>query len=791
MSFSRYKYAILFPKALGVVLLISLFFGGCGVRKIIPQDQYLLRKNKVKIISETRIDGDYTAQILHRTNKRVLFNQLPIFLWLHALGTSVKHPEINDSIGWRRKLRNSLGEAPVIYNPQLAQISADNIKYYLFNKGYFDATCTYEVKTRRRKAYVTYTAVANKPYTIQKIEYEAPDSAILKIIKSATQSSGLFRMYWPCNLNKFSEGQDYIASQLRDSGFFTVSLESLKFEIDTNQFTKHTKVKIRLLPPTNSKTHKKYTIGNVSVYFNTNKDYLLNNYPQRIQFPGLDVQLNHYPLKSKNFPKIITIDSGNYFSQSKWSETYRKLSESGLYSGIDIRQTIDNDSGIIRPLIYLKTFPRLSFSTEPQLLYSPQGSSGLNFITSQQRSFGLAGIVSFSNRNVFGNAEYFKLSSITSYEAIFKRGNLSEIFTGLQQGLVASLKLPGLSALDRVNVLRQFDQKNTLLSLSYQYEQNINFTRSSLPASLSFQFIKPRLSWFITPLEISYNRNIVSPEFLPQLPKLDQEFVRRVFTDQIITPVKLGFIYSNSLSKPGQTSKFVRLGFETSGNWHHLYRKLYEKQYRDDSVYNLFGVNYFQYSKIEAEFRLKRNIDELNGIAFRFNSGLAIPYGNSNLVPYDKRYFIGGSNSLRAWQPRTLGPGNTPKGVASRIDRSGELLLEANLEYRFTIIKQFIESAIFFDAGNIWNLQKSGVANPLYGVINRQNFMKEVALNTGIGLRFDLSIFMFRVDWGIPLRDPSLPETQRWIFTETVRNSGFRTFVLQETAIAIGIGYPF
>jgi outer membrane protein assembly factor BamA len=222
-----------------------------------------------------------------------------------------------------------------------------------------------------------------------------------------------------------------------------------------------------------------------------------------------------------------------------------------------------------------------------------------------------------------------------------------------------------------------------------------------------------------------------------------------------------------------------------------LYRKLSDENYRSDSVYNLFGVNYFQYSKIEAEFRLKRNIDELNGIAFRFNSGVAIPYGNSNLVPYDKRYFIGGSNSLRAWQPRTLGPGNTPKGVASRIDRSGELLLEANIEYRFTIIKQFIESAIFFDAGNIWNLQKSGVANPLYGVISRQNFMKEVALNTGVGLRFDLSIFLFRLDWGMPLRDPSLPKNQRWILTERVKESGFGTYLLNESSLAIGIGYPF
>jgi outer membrane protein assembly factor BamA len=200
-------------------------------------------------------------------------------------------------------------------------------------------------------------------------------------------------------------------------------------------------------------------------------------------------------------------------------------------------------------------------------------------------------------------------------------------------------------------------------------------------------------------------------------------------------------------------------------------------------------VNYFQYAKVETEIRIHQHIDELNTIAFRANFGMALPYWNSNVIPYDKRYFIGGSNSLRGWRPRGIGPGNTPTASGSIIDRSGEFLLEANLEYRFTLIKNFIESALFLDAGNIWNLSAAGSANG-YGVINRNTFLSEVALNTGIGFRFDLSVFMFRVDWGLPIRDPSKPIDQRWVMTRNVSGT-FGKYLIDETAIAIGIGYPF
>ncbi|MCC7296781.1 MAG: BamA/TamA family outer membrane protein, partial [Bacteroidia bacterium] len=234
----------------------------------------------------------------------------------------------------------------------------------------------------------------------------------------------------------------------------------------------------------------------------------------------------------------------------------------------------------------------------------------------------------------------------------------------------------------------------------------------------------------------------------------------------------------------------TRLGFESSGNIHRTIRKLTESNFRSDSAYTLFGLQYFQYAKIEGEIRLKQNIDELNSIALRVNSGIAVPYGNSKYIPYDKRYFIGGSNSLRAWRPRRLGPGTTTDASNSLIDRSGEFLLEGNLEYRFTVIKHLMESALFLDAGNIWNIRRKSQTAPSASSLVPQRIFEEMAVNTGLGFRFDFTFFLFRVDWGIPLRDPSKIDGERWMITQENLVNPW-SFVKRETALAFGIGYPF
>lgn len=788
MAYSDSKYHGFLRKYLWVLLAIGIL-QSCGVKKSIPDGKYLLKKNIVSIPKKSAPDADIKAQILHRPNKRVLFNKLPVFLWAYTLGTNEKYPERSDSVGWRRTLRKKLGEPPVLLDTALVQLSAENISNQLFNMGYFDAQVTYQTLLGPRKAQVIYQVEPGKAYRLNSFFRQPADTAIRPLIDSLVAQNIAYRLWWPINLNDLNAAKEELTLELRDRGYFEAQPDLFRYEIDTLQNKKEGAVFLKLDNPSAKDKFQRYRFGPTYFTLICSDIYQSNHYPQTVHNRGLHLTLNHYPIKSEVMDKVILIDSGRWYSQSVTNQTYVGLVDMALFSYVDLHQEVDSARGLIITRIVAKAVPRIYTQIEPQALYSPQGSSGTNFQTQSQRSFGLAGIMSFNNRNALGNGESLKISSITSYEAIFKRGDLGNFQYGLQQGFNLSLSLPNFTILEKFKLKNPYQRKNTVFSLSYQAENNPNFKRSALPASVSLQFIRPNFSWYYTPLELSFNRNEINPSFLPRLPQLDQDFVKRVFTDQFITAAKLGAIYTNNRHKPGQTYFFGRVGFETSGNWHRLARYLFEKNYNPDSSYQFLGVNYFQYAKVESEIRIHQNIDELNSIAFRANFGMALPYWNSQVIPYDKRYFIGGSNSLRGWRPRGIGPGNTPRSSGSIIDRSGEFLLEANLEYRFTLIKHFIESALFLDAGNIWNLSSAGSTNG-YGVINRNTFLSEVAVNTGIGFRFDLSVFLFRIDWGLPIRDPSKPMDQRWVMTRAVSGNVGR-YMLNETAIAIGIGYPF
>lgn len=718
-----------------------------------------------------------------------MFNKLPVFLWAYTLGTNEKNPSLSDSSPWRKILRKKFGEPPVLLDSNLAQISAENISNHLFNLGYFDARVTYQTTVTKRKAHVVYQVIPGTAYRLNSFFREPTDIALKPLIDTLVSQNLAYRLWWPVNLNNLNAAKEDLALELRDRGYYEAQPDLFHYEIDTLQNKKEGAVFLKLDNPNSQKNFTRYRFGGVYLTIICSEIYQNNNYPVAYSKKGKHITLNHYPFKAEVLEKVLLIDSGRWFSQSVTNQTYVGLIDLALFSYVDLHQEVDSVRGLIITRIVAKAVPRIYTQIEPQALYSPQGSSGTNFQTQSQRSFGLAGILSFNNRNALGNGESLKISSITSYEAIFKRGELGKFQYGLQQGFNLTLSLPNFTMLEKFKLKNPYQRKNTVFSLSYQSENNPNFQRSALPASVSFQYIRPNVSWYYTPIELSFNQNEINPTFLPRLPQLDQDFVKRVFTDQLITAAKLGGIYTNNRNKPGQTYFFGRVGFETSGNWHRLARYLFQDNYNPDSSYQFLGVNYFQYAKIESEIRIHQHLDELNSIAFRANFGMALPYWNSNVIPYDKRYFIGGSNSLRGWRPRGIGPGNTPSSSGSIIDRSGEFLLEANVEYRFTLIKNFIESAIFLDAGNIWNLSAAGSSTG-YGVINRSTFLSEVAVNTGIGFRFDLSVFMFRVDWGLPIRDPSKPSDQRWVMTKNVSGS-FGKYMLNETAIAIGIGYPF
>jgi outer membrane protein assembly factor BamA len=221
-----------------------------------------------------------------------------------------------------------------------------------------------------------------------------------------------------------------------------------------------------------------------------------------------------------------------------------------------------------------------------------------------------------------------------------------------------------------------------------------------------------------------------------------------------------------------------------SGNLTSLYFDLFTNETGKNR--EIFGVKYSQYARSDVDLSYTFIWDENNSLAYRFNTGIGLPYGNTEFLPFERRFFVGGGNSLRAWRPRTIGPGGyRDSSNAITIEKTGEVLLQASAEYRFDIIDKLIDGAVFVDAGNIWNYSKD--ENFPDGEFRFNRFYKELALNSGVGIRFDFSYVVFRVDWGISLHDPSLVEDERWIIKYFSRNR----WIFDHSAVNFAIGFPF
>ncbi len=212
------------------MFVLSLISNSCGVRKVIPEGKQLLKSNLLTVNDGQVKGSELKAQILHRTNKRVLFNRLPVFLWIYAVGTSNKHPELNDSIAWRKRFRNELGEEPVIFNEQLVKLSAENIRNYMVNRGYFDALCDYKIDLGKRKAKVKYIANLKHPYTIKNVEFEAPDSNLVQLLKLFHSKIDPLQIGNLCNLNAINDSREKLStfSGIPDILIYHENLFSLK-----------------------------------------------------------------------------------------------------------------------------------------------------------------------------------------------------------------------------------------------------------------------------------------------------------------------------------------------------------------------------------------------------------------------------------------------------------------------------------------------------------------------------------------------------------------------------------
>ena len=281
----------------------------------------------------------------------------------------------------------------------------------------------------------------------------------------------------------------------------------------------------------------------------------------------------------------------------------------------------------------------------------------------------------------------------------------------------------------------------------------------------------------LRPLDLNWiNVAHINEEFFNSL---QNEYLRQSYKTQAIVGLSGSYTYNNQNKNVGGNATLLRANFESAGNVLNIFERIFSKKV-EGGYYNILGVRYSQYVRGDVSLSRKIVLGEKTAIAGRIFAGCGVPFGNSVALPFDRLFYVGGSNSMRGWAPRTLGPGNTPAQETAFPVQMGDMRLEANAEFRFPIWGMF-HGATFLDIGNVWYLGRDKTQVPEDGIFHIDKFYKQLGMNTGLGLRIDIKFVILRLDWGIQIHNPNRPSGERWIHNLRWKN----------TALNFGVGYPF
>jgi outer membrane protein assembly factor BamA len=479
--------------------------------------------------------------------------------------------------------------------------------------------------------------------------------------------------------------------------------------------------------------------------------------------------------------RSVFFRKGAAYSRKDHELTLSRLTNLGVFKFVNIRFVEADSAGI----------PRL----EPHIYLTPLPTKNIRFeLQGASKSNNLAGPVfnsSFRNRNLFGGAELFTLSFEAGFEVpigggqsgtnsyeIATRGELElpKFATPFTLENVSSLFVPrtrivlGVSLLNRLQYYQLFSVD---ASFGYNWKQSINKEHSLSPLSITFAHLANTTQKF--------------NDLLSTNPLLKKSFEQQFIIGQVYS-----FTYNDQLEKGHKNHLYFKGNVDLSGNLLQLAQSLFiKRKATPDDPYQFFGTTYSEYCKFDIDLRHYFNtVDQRASIASRLIAGIGIAYGNSATMPYVKEFYIGGSNSVRAFGARALGPGSyripDSVGAKSFIDQAGDIKLEVNTEYRFPIVS-IVRGALFVDAGNIWLLRDD--PDRPGGTFSAKTFLDEIAVGTGFGLRLDLSYFVLRFDLAFPLRVPYLPQGERWVTNKI--NFGSASWRKSNLALNVAIGYPY
>ncbi|RDV15965.1 hypothetical protein DXT99_07685 [Pontibacter diazotrophicus] len=767
------------------LMFIALVMSGCNMTKTVPEGDALFAGYNVRVKGEkdsSNRQADMETELAATVRPEPNFS---ILGWRPGLGIYNAFYTEKES-GVKHWIMDKFGDPPVLLSEVDTGAVSTVMSNRLHNRGYFNNTVGSETTIEEKKATIEWTASVGEPYRIRKIEYTLNDSLPVHQAIAQTKTNSRLQPGEPYDLGRMTQERVRIDSLLRNRGYYFFSPELLIFSVDTTVGDRQVDVLLRIKRAAESRALRPYTIDDVFIMANYSVgDSLSTN--DTLSFRGYHYIPNEDYVKARHLLKGVFLEQDSLYTRQNQLLTVRRMSGLPAYKFANLeyeRDTAQSDK--LDAFLYLTPALKKSLRAEARMVNKSNNFAGPGVT------------VSFRNRNAFKGSELFTLEVTGSFESRTGGTGTGEAPEGVEQvgndnltsyelSAQASLSIPRIVSPFNLRNLRTEFVPQTRIGLGFNFLNRVEFFQmNSYNATYGYNW-RPNQFWTFdaTPINLQYVR-VNSSEYFDSLLQA-RPFLQRSFENQFIIGSIYQATYSNQMLE--RTHQFFdNITLDLSGNSLNAVQSLTgSPPPTDEEPRSIAGSRFSQYVLLDNDFRYYLNIGAESQLVTRLVTGAGYSYGNSTTLPYVKQFSIGGPNSVRAFRARSVGPGTyeIPDTAAfAFFDQTGDIRLQANLEYRFPIAG-FFKGAVFVDAGNIWLLRED--PDRLGGKFEANDIINELAVGTGFGLRVDVEFFVIRLDLGIPVRVPYRDSGERFVLNEFNGSfSGENSMVLN-----IAIGYPF
>lgn len=773
---------------------VSFFISGCTGTKFLKEGESFYTGADIKIISHGNVNHKKSIKekldeyVTPKPNSKFLGSRPGVWFFYKA-GTPKKEK------GIKHFVKTKLGEPPVLITDVKPEQTAKLLKGTLYNNGYFDGKVKSETITKGKKSKVIYTCDLWPPYKLRNITYpKGRDSVYAEILKRVEKKS-LLDSNQIYSLERMQAEQVRIEGVVENYGFYYFDDRYLIFEADSTDGERQVDLDLKMEKGIPDKAKRIYKLDQIYIYpnYSLTTDTTIQVTTDTTKFDGFTYVDDRHNFRPHVITDVINLHQHDIYTRDARELSLNHLMGLGTFKFVNIKfADSPRDSTSLNASIFLTPLLKNSVRLEFQAV-----SKSNNFV-------GPGATITFTNRNIFKGAELFQLKLNSGYE--WQIGNRQgRTINSYEVGLESSLAVPRFITPFKINYSLKKYLPQTQFKLGYNVQQRVNFFRlTSINASVGYVWRESTSKTHsLFPIDLTYVKlTKTSTDFQNRLDS--NVFLANAFQNQFIPGLRYSFTLNTQLAEERpdkfterrikKSSYYFNGNADIAGNLLRLYQNSITKP--EDDPYSLFNTSYSQFVRSDYDFRYYWQPDKSNKIATRIIVGAGYAFGNSTTLPYIKQFSIGGANSIRAFPARSLGPGTynvqTDTAVINGstngffIDQRADIKLEGNLEYRFDIYK-VVKGALFVDAGNIW-LWKNDTTR-IGGQFNRKTFLKELAVGSGFGLRFDFSFFVLRLDLGVPIRKPYLPLSQRWVIRDI--DLGSSRWRRDNLLLNIAIGYPF